>query len=108
MRTIRNFLLTQMPETAEAGEDDYDGTCHNKSVDKVCNTWATLESITASLQLDPHTYGKHRHQAPMEKAKDLTMDLWGFDDNDTEQQPAKHGHIAAYTQKTTRTTLYQP
>ena len=71
MRTIRNFLLTQMPETIEADEDD-DGVRKKEPIAKVFSTWS-LEAITAALQHDKLAEGskKHTNSAAMDAAKDI-------------------------------------
>ena len=96
MRTIRNFLLTQMPETIEADEDD-DGFKKKEPIAKVFSTWR-LEAITAALQHDKLAEGskKHTNTAAMDAAKDLTHTLWGFDDNEEQGRACKAGNISTY------------
>ena len=72
MRTSRNFLLTQMPETMEADEDD-DGGKSKEPIAKVFSTW-DLDAINLSLDRDQLTEGsrKHKNSVAMNSARDLT------------------------------------
>ena len=99
MRTIRFFLLTQMPETAEADEDELDANQSKEPIAKVYSPWASLESTNASLQQDKLTEGnkQHKHRMAMDAAKDLTHLIWGFDESDNPGPVCKDGNIATYT-----------
>ena len=97
MRTIRNFLLTQMPETVEVDEEDDVGKS-KEPLAKVFSTWATTESIKACLSnenLDENRR-QYKHQAAMETARDLTQLIWGFDEDDCASVPSKDGNITSY------------
>ena len=67
MRTIRNFLLAQMPETAEAHEGEYEDDKSKQPLAKVFSPWASLDSINASLQQEKQGEGskQHNHRAAM-------------------------------------------
>lgn len=96
MRTIRNFLLTQMPETIEADEED-DGVKSKEPIAKVFSTWS-LEAINSSLQRDKLAEGnkKHKNSAAMDAAKDLTHLLWGLDEDEEQGRACKAGNISTY------------
>ena len=74
MQTIRNFLLTQMPETVEADEEETDGSKNTESIAKVFSPWATLDSIRTSFsnQGMAERRPQYRNQAAMDAARDLT------------------------------------
>ena len=102
LRLIRNFLLTQMPESVEADVEDSDTEKKIEPLAKVFSPWASLDSIKAMLWEENATESgqKKRNHAAMAAARRLTHLLWRGDDDASEENSfllSQEGHVGSYT-----------
>ena len=98
LRLIRNFTLTQMPETVEADEDEEEAKAQTKLCE-VATPWATVDTIASWL--DDQDTGDFevgtKHERTAAFTRHTTHRLWGLDD--VEAPPcdfSKEGGVGVY------------
>ena len=109
LRLIRNFILTQMPESVEVDEEDSETEKTKQPPVKVFSPWASLDSIKEMLQSEKEAEpGKrYKNKVAVDAARDLTHLLWGCDDDvspETSLPSNKDGNIGKYTKAALTTT----
>ena len=84
MRTIRNFLLTQMPEIAETVEDEEGAGGGKEPTAKVFSPWSSVDSIRTCLTREGSNENRrqYKHHASMDRARDFAQSFWGFDEEE--------------------------
>ena len=109
LRLIRNFMLTQMPDSVEADEDEEELKAKTKFCE-VPTDWATVECIASLLKTDPAddadvgTVNKNT----VAKTQIRTQKLWGVDeDEDMIHEVSKKGHVDFYVKKDDMTSNTQ-
>ena len=109
LRLIRNFTLTQMPETVEAHEDDVDEDAPGRSkLAEVASPWATSENIASWID-GLHTSDElvtTKLKKTTSISRQTTHQLWGVgeDADDAPTQISKDGSIAFHVKSNATTT----
>ena len=113
LRLIRNFLFTQMPESAEADVEDADTGRRAEPLAKVFSPWASLDSIKDMLlnEGEEARGQRKKHHTAMTAARHLTHLLWNCDEDACDENfhpPNKEGHVGSYTIAKHCPTEYEP
>ena len=100
LQLIRNFVLTQMPNSIEG--DDEEVNAKKQPLAKVFTPWASPDAIEDMLaRTHANSAGTgNKHQQALDKACEMTRRLWGLheDENLCDASPTcTHGHISSYT-----------
>ena len=84
LRLIRNFTLTQMPESIEADQEDEEETKAKTTWCEVATPWETPETIASWLDgqdIDDSAVGT-QHERTSALTRHTTQRLWGSNDDD--------------------------
>ena len=100
-RLIRNFTLTQMPNSVEADEDDEAPKGRTKLCE-ISTPWATPDSIANMLRGNVATIADvdSKYERTAASTRSTTQKLWGLDEDAAPMQEfAKDGDVGVYAKK---------
>ena len=104
LRLIRNFTLTQMPESIEADQEDEEETKAKTTWCEVATPWATPETIASLLggeDIDDSVVDT-QHARTSAFTRHTTHRLWGSNDEDCiEDNLSKEGEVGPYVKADT-------
>ena len=99
LRLIRNFVLTQTPDSVEADADD-EAEKGKTQLSEVSTPWATPDGIATWLDVafTASETKRTKHEEVVESTRSTTQRLWGLDDNGAPPlEVSKNGSIGHYS-----------